>query len=65
MLLPIKVDLILKKEGYKQNLVWPGDFCNGKVIFILLTKVIALYVGSIAVDVWGLGLEFVSKRSTF
>ena len=65
MLLPTENDLILKKRDYKQNLVWPSSSCGGKVVFILLTKVIALYMGPIVVDVLSLGLEFVSKRSTF
>ncbi len=61
MLLLAEVDLILKKGGYKRNLVWSGSFSNGKVVLILLAKVVVLHVESTAVDVWGLGLEFVSR----
>ena len=63
MLLPVKVDLILKKKGCKQNSVWSGGSCGGKIVFTLLTKVIALHIGPIIVDVQGFGLEFVSRRS--
>ena len=31
------------------------------MVFILLAKVVTFYVGFTVVDVWGLGLEFVSK----
>ncbi len=45
-------------------MVWQNRSAGNKMIFILLTEILALYVGPIAVDVWGLGFEFVS-RSTF
>ncbi len=64
MLLPAEVDLISKKKGRKQNSVWPDGFAGGKIVFILLGKVVAFHVGPIAVDVRGLGLKLVS-RSTF
>ncbi len=64
MLLSAEVDLIPQKKGYKRNLVWPGDSKGGKMILTLLTKIVALYVGPITIDVWGLGIELVS-RSTF
>ena len=65
MLLLTEVDLISKKRGCKQNLVWPDSFYSNKVIFILLAKVITLYVKPTAVDVQSLGFEFIFKRSTF
>ena len=64
MLLPTEVDLILLKKSCKQNLIWPGNSTSGKVILIFLTEIVALYVGPTAVDLQGLGLQFVS-RSTF
>ena len=60
MLLPIEINLVSKKRGYKRNLAWPSDFCGGKMVFILLAKVLIIYMEPTAVDVWGLGLEFVS-----
>lgn len=59
MLLLTEVDLILKKEDCKLNLVWPGDSNGGKVIFILLIEVIRLNMGLTAIDIRGLGLEFI------
>ncbi len=64
MLLPAEVDSVPEEGGRKQNLVWPGGPVSGKMVFTLLAKVVAFYVGPIAIDVMGLGLEFVS-RSTF
>ena len=64
MLLPTEVDLISQEKSCKRNLVWPGGFTGSKMVFILLVKVVALYMGSSAVDIQGLGLELVS-RSTF
>ncbi len=64
MLLLAEVDLILQKKSCKQNSDWPNSSADGKIVLTLLTKVITLYVGPTAVNVWGLGLEFVS-RSTF
>ncbi len=60
MLLSVKYDLISKKRGCKQNLVWPGGSNGSKVIFVILAEVVAFYVRPIAIDVQGLGLEFVS-----
>ena len=65
MLLSAENDLITKKKSCKQNLVWLYGSCNGKVIFTLLAKVIVLYMGDTVVDVRGLGLKFVSRKSTF
>ncbi len=33
------------------------------MILILLTEIIAFHIRPIAVDVWGLGLEFVSRST--
>ena len=51
MLLSAEIDLVLKKRDCKQNLVWPGGFYGGKIDFTLLAKVVALYMGPIAIDV--------------
>ena len=63
MLLLAEVDLISKKRGYKRNLVWLGDFYNGKIVFTLLLKVITLYVGPTVVDIRNYSLKFVFRRS--
>ena len=65
MLLLAEIDLIQIKEGCKWILVWSNSFYNVKVIFTFFAKVIVLRVESIAIDVWGLGFKFISKRSTF
>ncbi len=64
MLLSAEVDLVLEEEGRKRNSVWSGGSTGGKMVLTLLAEVVAFHVGSTAVDVQGLGLEFVS-RSTF
>ena len=51
MLLLIKVNLILKKKRRKRNLIWFDGSCNGKIVLILLTEVIALNMRPIIVDV--------------
>lgn len=45
VLLPAKVNFILKKRGHKKDLL--GAYASGRleIIFALFTKVIALYVG--------------------
>ena len=63
MLLPMEVDLILQKKGYKRNLGWPGGFVDSKMVLILQTKVVALYVKSFTVAVWGFGIELISKSN--
>ena len=64
MLLLAKVNSILIKKDYKRSSVRPGGFCNGKVVFTLLAKVIILHVEPTIVDIQSFGLEFVSRRST-
>ena len=65
MLLPAEVDFVLKKSGCKRNLVLPGYSYDGKVVFILLAKIVTFYVGPTIVDVRSHGFEFVSQRSVF
>ena len=64
MLLPTKVDAVPQKKGCKQNSVQLDGSAGSKIVFVVLTKIITFHVRSTMVDVWGLGLEFVS-RSTF
>ena len=47
----IKVDLILKEKSYKRNLIRFKDYNSSKLVFILLTKVIELYIGPIIIDI--------------
>ena len=65
MLLPTEVDLVSQEKSYKRDSIWFGGFIGGKMVFTLLAEVITLHMGSIIVDVWGLGLELISRsRST-
>ena len=54
-------DLISQKRDCKRNLVCFGSCAGGKIVLILLAKVVAFYVGYIVVDVRGHGLEFVFR----
>lgn len=51
--------MILKKEDCKLNSVWLGDSNGGKVVLILLIEVIRLNMGLTAIDIKGLGFEFI------
>ncbi len=64
MLLPVEVDSVPGEGDRKRNLVWPSDSAGGKMVLTLLAEVVTFHVGPTAVDVWCLGLEFIS-RSTF
>ena len=57
--------MILKKKGYKQNLIRPGGSNNSKIVFILLTKVITLYVKPITIDVRKFCLKMLFFYSIF
>ncbi len=63
MLLPAEVDLIPEKEGRKQNSVGPGGSAGSKMVLTLLAEVVTFHVGPTAVDVWGFGIELVSRSS--
>lgn len=54
----MEVGLISKERDCKRNLVRLDGFGSGKIVFILLTKVIALYMRLITINVRGSGLEF-------
>ncbi len=64
MLLLAEVDSVPEEGGRKRNSVWPGGPAGGKMVLTLLAEVVAFHIGPTAVDVRGLGLEFVF-RSTF
>ena len=64
MLLPIKVDAVSLKRGYKRNLSQSSSSADGKIVFILLTEIITFHTRSSVKIVQVLGLKFVSK-STF
>lgn len=53
----IKVDLILKEKSYKRNLIRFKDYNSSKLVFILLTKVIELYIGPIIIDIRWFGFK--------
>ncbi len=63
MLLPADVDLVPEERGRKRNSVWSGGPADDTMVLILLTEVVAFYVRLTAVDIWGFGLEFVSKSN--
>ncbi len=63
MLLLAEVDSVSEKRGRKRNSVGPGSSASGKMVFTLLVEVITFYVEPTAVDVWGLGLELVSRST--
>ncbi len=63
MLLPAEVDLVPEERSRKRNSVWPSGPAGGEMVLTLLAEFVAFYMGPIAVDVQGLGLEFVSKST--
>lgn len=65
MLLLMEVDSISKKGSRKRNLVKSSGSSSGKIVFTLLTKVIAFHIESIAIDIRKLGLELIPKSSFF
>lgn len=61
MLLPIKVDLISKKRGCKQNFIEPGSFNDGKIVLALLTKIVAFYIRPTSIDIREPGFELIPR----
>ena len=57
VLLLAETDLFLKKEYSKKILVKAFGSVDGKVIFILPTKVVAFYIELIAIHVWDAGFQ--------
>ena len=53
--------MILKKIDRKRNLIWLSDFNSGKVVLILLIKIMILYVKSTTIDLQRRGLELCFK----
>ena len=56
VLLPAETDLVPKERRSKKNLSRSCNFSDSKIVLILLTEVLAVYVGLFAVHVWGTGL---------
>lgn len=52
VLLLVETNLIPKKRRDKKNLVSFPNFSGGKVVFILLTEVITLYIELSVVHIW-------------
>lgn len=62
VLLPIVANLVLEEKNVKKNLLNPSNSSRGKVVFILLTKLLALHVELSIVHVWGTNFqEFIPK----
>lgn len=61
----MKVDLILKKIGYKRNLICLGGPGSSKIILTLLKKVIRLYIKPTIINVKELGFKFILEESSF
>lgn len=55
----MKVDSIPKKRNCKWDLFWPASFNGGKIVFILLTEVITLYIRLIVIDIREFDLELI------
>lgn len=51
VLLLMKADPVLEERRSKRNLVTPFCYNNGKVVFILLTEVVLLYVELFAIHI--------------
>ncbi len=62
MLMLVEVDLISKKQSYKQNLIWPNSSNGGKIVLVLLIEIITFYIGPTAIDVRGHGFEFILRQ---
>lgn len=57
ILLPIEADPVPKKRRAKKNLVSPHSFNDSKVVFSLLTEVVAVYMGFSVIYVWEMDLQ--------
>ena len=51
VLLPLEQNSVLKKGGGKRYLIMFFDHSSGKVVFILMAEVIALYIGLTAIQI--------------
>ena len=58
VLLPAEVDPILEKKHSKKNLVSSGSPSNSEIVFTLLTKVVAVYMGLSAIYVQRISLQW-------
>ena len=52
ILLPVEVDAITQEKSCKKNTIGAFGFSGGKVILIILTKIITFYVGLITIHIW-------------
>ena len=59
------INLVLKKNDCKQNFILLNSSNGSKIVLILLTKVITLYIEPIAIDIRGFSLKFIPKLSFF
>ena len=57
ILLPAEADLVPKEGRDKKNLGRLRSFSGSKIVFTLLTKVVAVHWGLSAIYVWGTGLQ--------
>ena len=57
VLLPAEADPVLEEERGKKNLGRPRGSSGTKVVFTLLTEVVAVYVGHSAIYVRGMSLQ--------
>lgn len=57
ILSPLVANHLLKKQSYKQSIFWTNGFSCVKMIFILLTKMVAIYLRFLLVYVWQLSLK--------
>lgn len=57
ILLLVKVDLVLKKQSIERDKLVAFGSNHVKVVFTLLTKVLALYIQTLIVQIRVLGIE--------
>lgn len=57
ILLLVKIDLVVKKGLSKKNLIWVLGSDSGKIVLILLIKVLAFYIRFTIIHVQGLGFK--------
>ena len=62
VLLPAKTNPVLKKGYNKKNLVSPPSSSSNKIVLILLTEVIILYVELSVIHVWEMSFQGLISR---
>ena len=58
VLLPAEAGSVLEEGRGKENLISPRSSSGSKIVFILLTEVVAVYMGLSAIYVQGTGLQW-------